>query len=228
MDKKEIIKILKLLKKDKKKRKAKKLKGPKKPYVNISNLVPTNVSAVKYQQGFHIPSFQDLNKIESEQFSEYKKSRGLLPTEQRGIVPSELELHKEFEKVKKLSKSEIQDLLTDKNIKSQSLERQKYLDKLKIDEEKRIQKERKALMTQELKTKKRLEGIRNPPRVNNLIVPQQNAFSPTDNDGLETAIGGSSDDFIAQEPEAQPSVEAPSIISVGGGTKTKRKYVRKL
>lgn len=239
MDKKEIIKILKLLKKDKKKRKAKKLKGrgdggpltlrgPKKPYVNISNLVPTNVSAVKYQQGFHIPSFQDLNKIESEQFSEYKKSRGLLPTEQRGIAPSELELHKEFEKVKKLSKSEIQDLLIDKNIKSQSLERQKYLDKLKIDEEKRIQKERKALMTQELKTKKRLEGIRNPPRVNNLIVPQQNAFSPTDNDGLETAIGGSSDDFIAQEPEAQPSVEAPSIISVGGGTKPKRKYVRKV
>jgi hypothetical protein len=240
MDKKEIIKILKLLKKDKKKkRKAtrgpkaqelhEKVKGPKKPYVNISNLVPSTLTQVKYQPDFQIPNFKDTNRIELEQFAEYKKSRGFLPSEKRGIIPSEYELQKEFDKVKKLSKGEVQDLLTNTNIKSQALERQKYLDKLQIDEEKRLIKEQKALVTQQLKTKKRLEGIRAPPVVNNLITSKINAYSNSDSNGLESAIGGSSDDFITQESEAPSQVEAPSVISVAGsGAKPKRKYVRKV
>lgn len=240
MNKKEIIKILKLLKKDKKKRKAKKLKdkGLKKPYVNISNLTPSTISQMKYQPDFHIPIFKDYNRIESENFSEYKKSRGLLPTENRGILPSDYELLNEYEKVKKLSKGEINDLLTNKNIKSQALERQKYLDKLQIDEEKRRIKEQELLLKQKTKTQGKIKklnqtstpnkvqvGTRPPIELENLIFENMNSFSPDDSNGLETAIGGSSDEFITQESELPSQVEAPSIISVGGGTKPKVKQV---
>jgi hypothetical protein len=232
MNKKEIIKLLKLLKKDKK-TKSKKLKKIKKltpaPISNIASLTYPAISQTNYQPGFSIPKFTDTNKIESQLFSEYKKARGLLPSENRNSAPSEIELHKEFEKVKKLSKSDIHDLLIDKNVKSQALERQKYLDKLKIDEEKRIQKEQKALLNQELKTKKKIEGIRQPSKqLNQIIQPSSNigGFSTTDNEGLETAVGGTSDDFIDQLPPAAQKAEQPSLISVGT-LKTKRSYNRK-
>ena len=216
MNKKEIIKLLKLLKKDKKKnKKQKKIKKLKKAYENIATLTPPIISTGAYYQGFQPPKFNDINKIESQQFSEYKKSRGLLPTESRAEAPSELELYKEYEKVKKLSKSEIQDLLLDKNVKSQALERQKYLDKLQIDEEKRLKKEQKALLTQEVKTKQRLQGIRAPIVPPNLIIsPPIDGFSVSDNIGLETAIGGTSDEFIEQLPPPEKKTEGPSIISV--------------
>ena len=217
MNKKEIIKILKLLKKDKKKRKAKKLKALKKPYVNISNLTPSTISQVKYQPDFHIPMFKDYNRIESENFSEYKKSRGILPSEIRGIIPDDYELLNEYNKVKKLSKGEINDLLTNKNIKSQALERQKYLDKLQIEEEKRLIKEQNALASQQLKTKNKIALIRAPEVEYNLITPIINAYSNSDSNGLESAIGGSSDEFITQELETLPQVEAPSLLSVDKG-----------
>ena len=156
MNKKDILKILKLLKKDKKKnKKIKKIKKIAKPYENIASLTPKIISQTQYQPGFQIPKFIDYNKIESDQFSEYKKTRGLLSSENRGMAPSELELYKEFEKVKKISPSEAADLLINKNIEGLALEKQKYLDKLKIAEEKRIQKEQKALEQQKLKTKKK-------------------------------------------------------------------------
>lgn len=224
MDKKEILKILNLLKLDKKiKKKVKKAKRkqtiPKS--INKSNPVTFYREKKSDYKKIEIPKFEDINKIESEQFSEYKKSRGLLPTEQRGIVPSELELHKEFEKVKKLSKSEIHDLLTDKNIKSQSLERQKYLDKLIINEEKRRIKENDALKKQESKTKTKIVGLRAPKVATNQIIPTINAYSNSDSNGLTTAVGGTSDDFNVVESSVSP-VEAPSLISLGGTRKVGR------
>ena len=227
MNKKEIIKLLKLLKKDKK-TKSKKQKKIKKltpaPISNIASLSAPIISTGAYYQGFQPPKFTDINRIESQQFSEYKKSRGLLPSESRAEAPSELELYKEYEKVKKLSKSDIQDLLLDKNVKSQALERQKYLDKLQIDEEKRLKKEQKALLTQEVKTKKRLQGIRAPIVPPNLIIsPPIDGFSVSDNIGLETAIGGTSAEFIEQLPPPTQKTEGPSIISIGAPTvKAKR------
>ncbi len=235
MNKKEIIKLLKLLKKDKKKikKRQKKLKLTPAPISNIATLSGPNISQYKYQPGFDIPKFQDLNKIELQQFSDYKKTRGLLPSENRGTAPSEIELFKEFDKIKKLSKSDIQDLLLEKNVKSQALERQKILDKLKIDEEKRLQKEQKALLNQELKTKKKLQGIRNPvvPK-NQIISTPVDGFSTSDNLGLETAIGGTSDDFIEQLPPvaSEQIVEGPSLLTVGKSNpniKVKRAYNKK-
>jgi hypothetical protein len=235
MNKKEIIKLLKLLKKDKKKIKKRQKKGKARlqpaPLSNIATLSGPNISQYKYQPGFDIPKFQDVNRIELEQFSDYKKTRGLLPSENRGTAPSELELFKEFEKVKKLSKSDIQDLLLDKNVKSQTLERQKILDKLKIDEEKRLQKEQKALLNQELKTKKRLQGIRNPTILSNQIISTPiDGFSTSDNLGLETAVGGTSDDFIEQLQPPDQKVEGPSLLSVASSNqpRIKRKYTRKI
>lgn len=223
MDKKDILKILKLLKKDKKKRKKiKKFKKLVKPYENIATLQPKIISQNQYQPGFQIPKFIDYNKNESEQFSEYKKSRGLLPSETRGFAPSELELYKEFDKVKKISPSDINDLLINKNIESLTLEKQKYLDKLKIAEEKT----KKALEQQELKTKTKIEGIRNPKKVTNLILPPPETFLNNDNIGLETAIGGTSDDFIISQ-SAIEQTELPSLISVGSAPiKPKRKYIK--
>jgi len=238
MNKKDIIKLLKLLKKDKKiKKKQKKIKKLIKPYENIATLRAPNITTGAYDRSFEVPKFADLNRVESQQFSEYKKTRGLLPTENRSGAPSELDLFKEFEKVKKLSKSDIQDLLLDKNVKSQALERQKYLDNLKIAEEKRIQKEQKALLNQELKTKKKIEGIRRPPIITNKIIPDDGGlkgYSTDDNLGLETAVGGTSDEFIVNLPPPDEKAEAPSLISVASsltgmqpvGT-AKRKYTRK-
>lgn len=222
MDKKQILKILKLLKKDKKKnKKIKKIKKLAKPYENIANLTPKIISQTQYQPGFQIPKFIDYNKIESEQFSEYKKSRGLLSSENRGNAPSELELYKEFDKVKKISPSEAANLLINKNIEGLELEKQKYLDKLKIAEEKRI----KALEQQELKTKKKIEGIRNPTKKTNVIL-QPETFSRTDSEGLETAIGGTSDDFIISQ-SAIEKAEAPSLIGIGSApVKLKRTYIK--
>ena len=223
MEKKDLLKILKLLKKDKKKRKKiKKMKKLIKPYENIATLQPKIINQTQYQSGFQIPKFIDYNKIEADQFSEYKKSRGLLPNENRGGAPSEIELYREFGKSKKMTQSDINDLLISKNIENQTLEKQKYLDKLKISEEKT----KKALEQQELKTKKKIEGIRNPKKVINLISPPEITFSKTDNIGLETAIGGTSEDFIIQQPEEQ-NVEKPSIITIGA-SKPKRVYIKKL
>lgn len=234
MNKKDIIKLLKLLKKDKKKnKKLKKIKKLIKPYENIATLKAPIITTGAYERSFEVPKFADVNRVESQQFSEYKKTRGLLPTESRSGAPSELDLFKEFEKVKKLSKSDIQELLLDKNVKSQALERQKYLDKLKIDEEKRLQKEQKALLNQELKTKKKIEGIRKPPIITNKIIPDSGlkGYSTEDNLGLETAIGGTSDEFIVNLPPPEQKVEAPSLITVGTkanpNVKVKRAYNRK-
>jgi hypothetical protein len=244
MNKKDIIKLLKLLKKDKKKnkklKKIKKLIKPaasslagKQPYENIATLKAPIITTGAYERSFEVPKFADVNRVESQQFSEYKKTRGLLPTESRSGAPSELDLFKEYEKVKKLSKSDIQDLLTDKNVKSQALERQKYLDSLKIAEEKRIQKEQKELLKQELKTKKKIEGIRKPPIMTNKIIPDSGlkGYSTEDNLGLETAIGGTSDEFIVNLPPEEAKVEGPSLITVGTkanpNVKVKRAYNRK-
>jgi len=234
MNKKDIIKLLKLLKKNKKiKKKQKKIKKLIKPYENIATLKAPVLNTGAYERSFEVPKFADLNRVESQQFSDYKKTRGLLPTENRSGAPSELDLFKEFEKVKKLSKSDIQDLLLDKNVKSQALERQKYLDSLKIAEEKRIQKEQKALLNQELKTKKKIEGIRKPPLLTNKIIPDDDVkgYSTEDNLGLETAVGGTSDEFIVNLPPPEQKVEAPSLITVGTkanpNVKVKRAYNRK-
>lgn len=224
MNKKDIIKLLKLLKKDKKKnKKLKKMSKLPKVYQNIASLTAPNISQVHYQPGFSIPKFNDINRIEAEQFSEYKKTRGLLPTESRSILPSELDLYKEFGQIKKLSKADTQEFFTDKNIKSQALERQKYLDKLQIEEEKRLIKEQKALINQQLKTKKKIEGIRSPTiDLNRIISPPISAgFSVTDNEGLESAIGGTSDDFIEQLPAPDQKVEGPSLLTIGTSTKRK-------
>jgi len=234
MNKKDIIKLLKLLKKDKKKnKKFKKIKKLIKPYDNISTLKAPIINTGAYERSFEVPKFADINKVDYQQFSEYKKTRGLLPTESRGGALSELDLFKEYEKVKKLSKSDIENLLTDNNIKSQALERQKYLDNLKIAEEKRLQKEQKELLKQEEKTKKRIEGIRKPPIMTNKIIPDSglNGYSNEDNLGLETAIGGTSDEFIVNLPPEQIKVEGPSLITVGTkaypNVKVKRAYNRK-
>lgn len=223
MNKKDIIKLLKLLKKDKKKnKKLKKINKLPKPYQNIASLTAPNISQVQYQPGFSIPKFNDINRIEAEQFSEYKKTRGFLPTENRSTIPSELDLYKEFGQIKKLSKADTQEFFTDKNIKSQALERQKYLDKLKIQEEKRLIKEQKALVTQQLKTKKKIEGIRMPViDQNKILTPPISGFSLTDNQGLESAIGGTSDDFIAQLPPSEEKVEGPSLLTIGTSAKRK-------
>jgi len=224
MNKKDIIKLLKLLKKDKKKnKKLKKMSKLPKVYQNIASLTSPNISQVQYQPGFSIPKFNDINRIEAEQFSEFKKTRGLLPTESRSIVPSELDLYKEFGQIKKLSKADSQEFFTDKNIKSQALERQKYLDKLQIEEEKRLIKEQKALVNQQLKTKKKIEGIRSPTIDLNRILspPITSGFSLTDNQGLETAIGGTSADFVEQLPPAEQKKEGSSLLSVGTSKKTR-------
>lgn len=218
MNKKDLLKILKLLKKNKKIKKKKLAK----PYENIATLQPKIITQTQYQPGFQIPKFIDYNKIEADQFSEYKKSRGLLPSENRGGAPSEMELYREFGKSKKMTQSDINDLLISKNIENQTLEKQKYLDKLKISEEKT----KKALEQQELKTKKKIEGIRNPIKSINLISPPEITFSKTDNIGLETAMGGTSEDFIIQQPEEQ-NIEKPSIITIGAPPKTKRIYIKK-
>ena len=137
------------------------------------------------------------------------------------MAPSEIELYKEFEKVKKISPSEASDLLISKNMQALALEKQKYLDKLKIAEEKTI----KALEQQELKTKKKIEGIRNPIKKTNKIL-QPETFSRTDSEGLETAMGGTSDDFIVSQ-SAIEKAEAPSLISVGlAPVKPKRTYIK--
>jgi hypothetical protein len=237
MNKKDIIKLLKLLKKNKKiKKKQKKIKNlTPAPISNIATLRAPIINTGAYERSFEVPKFADLNRIESQQFSEYKKTRGLLPTENRGGAPSELFLFKEFEKIKKLSKSDIQELLLDKNVKSQALERQKYLDSLKITEEKRIQKEKNALLNQELKTKKKIEGIRKPPIIKNKIIQDDDGlkgYSTEDNVGLETAIGGTSDEFIVYLPPLDEKADGPSLITIGTKTnpniKIKRAYNKKI
>lgn len=237
MNKKEIIKLLKLLKKNKKiKKKQKKInKLIQPPISNIATLRAPIINTGAYERSFEIPKFADVNRVESQQFSEYKKTRGLLPVENRGAAPSELDLFKEFEKVKKLSKSDIQDLLLDKNVKSQALERQKYLDILQIAEARRIKNEEKQLLKQELKTKKKIEGIRKPVIITNKIIQNDEVrnYSTDDNVGLETAIGGTSDEFIINLPPDDIKVEQPSLLSVGTKTnlnpnvRVKRAYNRK-
>lgn len=247
MNKKEIIKLLKLLKKNKKiKKKQKKINKltpvasslarlQLAPISNIATLRAPIINMGAYDRSFEIPKFADANRLESQQFSEYKKTRGLLPTENRLGAPSDLDLFKEFEKVKKLSKSDIQDLLLDKNVKSQALERQKYLDILQIAEEKRIQKEQKELLKQESKTKKKIEGIRKPVKITNKIIPDAEVrnYSTDDNVGLETAVGGTSDEFIVNLPPDDIKVEQPSLLTVGTKTnpnpnaRVKRAYNRK-
>lgn len=229
MNNSDILKILKLLKKDKKKNKKNKkikknIKIPK-AYDNIANLTPKIISQTQYQPGFSIPKFIDYNKIEADQFSQYKKTRGLTAGENRGMAPSELELYKEFDKVKKISPQEATNLLLNKNIEGLALEKQKYLDKLTVAEERRIQKEQYALEQQELKTKKKIEGIRNPTKKPNKII-QPETFSRSDSVGLETAVGGTSDEFIVSQSVLE-NAEGPSLISIGSAPQRKTITIKK-
>lgn len=87
-------------------------------------------------------------------------------------------------------------------------------------------------LKQELKQELRQEpiikrtGIRKPTEINNQIINQPVTYSRTDSDGLATALGGTSDEFLlAQQPKVD-QVEAPNIISIGA-PKPKRVYIKK-
>jgi len=245
----DIIKLIKLIKKQKKVKKAKKAKKAKAKLRQqtgtqldrVATLRPSIISTGLYDPSFHTQQiYSDPNKRESENFIEYKKTRGILPAETRNNLPSEIELYKEYEKIKKLSKADIQLTLDNKNIKSQALERQKYLDVLQINEEKRLQKEQVQLAKQAIKTKTKIKGIRTPTTApsarlqpivfKNKIVPDQLVgFSLDDGIDVGTAIGGTSDEFIVSQSQDPNQVEGPSIISVGGSSsKNKRGRPKKV
>lgn len=85
---------------------------------------------------------------------------------------------------------------------------------------------------QELKQELRQEpiikrtGIRKPTEINNQIITQPLTYSRTDSEGLETAIGGTSDEFLIEQQPKVDQVEAPNIISIGA-PKPKRVYIKK-
>jgi hypothetical protein len=232
----DIIKLIKLIKKQKKVKKVKKAKAKLRQQTGtqldrVATLRPSIISTGLYDPSFHTQQiYSDPNKRESENFIEYKKTRGILPAETRNNLPSEIELYKEYEKIKKLSKADIQFTLDNKNIKSQALERQKYLDVLLINEERRLQKEQVQLAKQALKTKTKIKGIRTPIVFKNKIVPDQLVgFSLDDGIDVGTAIGGTSDEFIVSQSQDPSQVEGPSIISVGGSSsKNKRGRPKKV
>ena len=230
----DIIKLIKLIKKTtpaasaraprrgektKKTTKKSKKKEQRQNTDRIASLKPSIISTGLYEPGFHTQQiYSDPNRRENENFIEYKKTRGSMPSESRSNLPSEIELYKEYETIKKLSKAEIQSTLENKNIKSQALERQKYIDLLQINEEKRLQKEQLQLAKQQTKTKTKIKGIRNPIQLNNKIVPTvapQVGFSLEDSIDVGTTVGGTSDEFIIPQSQEQGASEGPRIISVG-------------
>jgi len=234
MNQKIMIKIVKLIEKLKKakmieklKKDVKKIKKQKEykmppatlPHSNISNLNPTNISQSRYQPDFHLPiqKFSDPNKIEAEQFSQYKKSRGLLPVETRGIIPSEIELYSEFEKFKKLNNIEINRQLNQINDTAQHTEKKNYNDKITEVAKRGRGRPRKVILGIKPPSELQPENkIRIPVSIDRIIEPPPDVpgFSEHDSLGLESAIGGTDNEFI---PVLNSSgiKEGPSIIGIG-------------